>query len=719
MSVAACPGCVSGAGPEPGTEATADARHLSFSVPTVHCAGCIAKIEKNIGSFPGVRSARVNLSQKRLLVDADSGLQDQILDRLAGLGYEAWPLDRSVLEKGRDPEARALLVRLAVAGFAMMNVMLLSVAAGSGDKGETRNFPHWISAAIALPTVCFTSAPFWHSALSALRRARLNMDVPITLAIFLATGLSLFETVVGGRDAYFDAALSLTFFLLLGRYLNHRTRMAARSAAVELAAMEAKTALRVGDRNQHVPIEDLRIGDVVLVQPGMSLPVDGIVVKGDSDIDKALLTGESLPERADVGTIVFAGTRNLTGPLQVRVTKSIENSALRRIGELVSLAETAKSQYTGLAERAAEIYAPAVHILSFATFVGWYWIGGDMRQSLNIAVSVLIITCPCALGLAVPAVMTAAVSRLFRAGVLIKDGTAIERLAEVDNIVFDKTGTLTRGEPVLAGDVPADQLAIAAGLAQGSAHPLSQAILQAAEDRNLTPASVTELTEVPGKGVEGKFHGGTARLGRAGWLGAEAVSGTMQTWLQLAGDDPLCLRFADVPRSEVSDVVRQLTDQGFAPAMLTGDRRDVAGPLAEQIGITSVLAEVLPEQKVTAIQQRGGRTLMVGDGLNDAAAMGAAHASIAPASAIDATRTAADCILLGNSLSEIPRTLAIARMAKRRILENFGVAIGYNLIAVPVAVLGYASPLAAAIAMSTSSIIVSLNALRLLRGQVS
>ena len=719
MSLAACPGCVSGTGPESATGTAPDARHMSFSVPTVHCAGCIAKIEKNIGSFPGVRSARVNLSQKRLMVDADSGLQDQILDRLAGLGYEAYPLDRTVLEKGRDPEARALLVRLAVAGFAMMNVMLLSVSIWSGAEGETRNFLHWISAAIALPTVCFTSAPFWHSALSALRRARLNMDVPITLAIFLATGLSLFETAVGGRDAYFDAALSLTFFLLLGRYLNHRTRMAARSAAVELAAMEAKTALRVGDRSQHVPIEDLRIGDVVLVQPGMSIPVDGTVVKGDSDIDKALLTGESLPERADIGSDVFAGTRNLTGPLQVRVTKTIENSVLRRIGELVSLAETAKSQYTGLAERAAEIYAPVVHLLAFTTFVGWYWFSGDMRHSLNIAVSVLIITCPCALGLAVPAVMTAAVSRLFRAGVLIKDGTAIERLAEVDNIVFDKTGTLTRGEPVLAGEIPADQLAIAAGLAQGSAHPLSKAILRAAEDRNVMPAPVIEVTEFPGEGVEGEFQGQTVRLGRARWLGAESVSGTMQTWLQVAGDDPLCLRFVDVPRSEASDVVRQLTDQGFAPAMLTGDGQDVAGPLAEQIGISSVLADVLPEQKVAAIQQRGGRTLMVGDGLNDAAAMGAAHASMAPATAIDATRMAADCILLGNSLTEIPRTLTIARMAKRRILENFAVAAGYNLIAVPIAVLGYASPLAAAIAMSTSSIIVSLNALRLLRGNVS
>ncbi len=719
MSVAACPGCVSGTGSGLDAEATSDARYLSFSVPTIHCAGCIAKIEKNVGSCRGVRSARVNLSQKRLLVDADVGLRDEILARLAGLGYEAYPLDRTVLEKGKDPEARALLVRLAVAGFAMMNVMLLSVSIWSGAEGETRNFLHWISAAITLPTVVFTSAPFWHSALSALRKARLNMDVPITLAIFLATGMSLFETWVGGHDAYFDAALSLTFFLLLGRYLNHRTRMAARSAAVELAAMEAKTALRMGATNQQVPIEDLKIGDVVLVQPGMSIPVDGTVINGESDIDKALLTGESLPEKADLGTDVFAGTRNLTGPLQIRVTKPIENSVLRRIGELVSLAETAKSQYTGLAERAAEIYAPVVHILAFATFLGWYLLGGDIRHSLNIAVSVLIITCPCALGLAVPAVMTAAVSRLFRAGVLIKDGTAIERLAEVDNIVFDKTGTLTRGEPVLSGEISADVLTVAAGLAQGSAHPLSRAILQAATLRGIEPASLTGITELPGKGVEGNFQGRTARLGRAGWLGVEAVAGTMQTWLQLDAEAPVCLRFADVLRPEAETVVRQLAERGFKPALLTGDRQDVARPLADQLGIVSVLADVLPEQKVTAIQERGGRTLMVGDGLNDAAAMGAAHASMAPATAIDATRTAADCILLGNSLSEIPHTLAMARMARRRILENFAIAAGYNLIAVPIAVLGYASPLAAAIAMSSSSILVSLNALRLLRDKTS
>jgi Cu2+-exporting ATPase len=696
-------------------------QRLSFAVPTVHCAGCIGAIENGVGSMEGVRSARVNLSQKRLLVDADGTMQDAILDHLANLGYQAQPLNQDVLADAKDPEAHRLLLRMAVAGFAMMNVMILSVSVWSGAEGETRNFLHWVSAAITLPTISFTSTPFWQSALYALRRKRLNMDVPITLAIFLAVGLSVYETWVGGEEAYFDAALSLTFFLLLGRYLNHRTRVAARSAAVELAAMEAKTALRVGTgekaANETVAISDLAAGDIVLVHPGMNIPIDGVVVTGDSDIDKALLTGESLPERATIESEVFAGTRNLTGPLEVRVLKPIEHSVLRRISELVSLAEASKSHYTGLAEKAAAIYAPVVHLLAFAAFVGWYVMSGDMRLSLNIAVSVLIITCPCALGLAVPAVMTAAVSRLFRSGVLIKDGTAIERLAEVDAVIFDKTGTLTQGEPVLDTSVADANLSVAAALAQGSAHPLSKALVAATRERGLGVLAALDTSELPGKGIEATVEGQRVRLGRADWIGATAQSGQVQSWLQIEDQPPVCLPFTDVPRVDAKQVIAELSEQGYAPGLLTGDRADVAEPLARDLGITSVLAGVLPEEKVEAIGAHRGKVLMVGDGLNDAAAMGAAHVSIAPATAIDATRATADCILLGNSLSEIPQTLSLARQAKKRILENFAVAAVYNAVAVPLAVLGFASPLAAAIAMSSSSIVVSLNALRLLRSR--
>ena len=719
MSVASCPACV--AIPEDQIEMTAQeqAGKLLFSVPDVHCAGCIGTVEKAVLTIPGVREARLNLSLKRLFVDADPGLSDAIIDKLASVGHLAQPLDETTLDSGKDHEGRRLLMRLGVAGFAMMNVMLLSVSVWAGAEGETRNFLHWVSAAIAMPTVAFAGVPFFISGWAALSKGKLNMDVPISLAILLAIALSLYETSIGGEDAYFDAALSLTFFLLAGRYLNHRTRMAARSAALELAALETKTALIIENgETRAVPITQLQRGDRVLVQPGMAVPVDGRVVSGQSDLDKSLLTGETLPEAVEPGAEVFTGTMNLTGPLEVEVTGNTEDSVLRQITELVSLAEAAKSRYTGLAERAAGIYAPVVHLVAFAGFVGWYLITGDIRHSLNIAVAVLIITCPCALGLAVPAVMTATVSRLFQAGVLVKDGSAVERLAQVEAVVFDKTGTLTKGQAELAEDTDAQTLSLAAGLAEASAHPLSKSILAAAQARGVDIARVTDVTEIAGKGLQGQYQGRVLRLGRAEWLGVEPETNRgVQTWLQWGDDAPVALYFTDPPREDARQTVQVLKEEGLPVYMLTGDRAEVAAPLAESLGIENVEAQVLPEAKLRRVEALGDKTLMVGDGLNDAAAMSGAFVSVAPASAIDATRASADFILLSNDLTQIPRAIRLSRQARARILENFTIAGVYNLIAVPLALLGYASPLAAAIAMSSSSILVSLNALRLLRSK--
>jgi len=720
MSVASCPACV--AIPEEQIEMTASdqAGKLLFSVPDVHCAGCIGTVEKAVMAVPGVRDARLNLSLKRLFVDADSGLTEAIIEKLASVGHLAQPLDEATLGTGKDPEGRRLLMRLGVAGFALMNVMLLSVSVWAGAEGETRNFLHWVSAAIAMPTVAFAAVPFFTSGWAALSKGKLNMDVPISLAILLATGLSLYETAVGGEDAYFDAALSLSFFLLLGRYMNHRTRMAARSAALELAALETKTALLVeGGETRAVPISELRQGDCVLVQPGMAVPVDGRVVSGNSDLDKSLLTGETLPEAVAPGAEVYTGTMNLTGPLEVEITHDADDTVLSRITELVSLAETAKSRYTGLAERAAGIYAPVVHLVAFAGFVGWYLATGDIRHSLNIAVAVLIITCPCALGLAVPAVMTATVSRLFQAGVLVKDGTAIERLAQVEAVVFDKTGTLTKGHAELAEDTDPQILTLAAGLAAASAHPLSQSVVAAAKARGIKVAKVTDITELAGKGLEGTYQGRQLRLGRAEWLDVIPETGRgVQSWLQWGHDTPVALYFTDPPRDDAAATVADLKTAGLPVYMLTGDRAEVAAPLAEALGIDNVESQVLPEAKLRRIEALGDKTLMVGDGLNDAAAMSGAFVSVAPASAIDATRATADLILLGNDLTEIPRAMRLSRQARARVLENFTIAGVYNLIAVPLALFGYASPLAAAIAMSSSSILVSLNALRLLRSKI-
>ncbi|MDZ4136022.1 MAG: HAD-IC family P-type ATPase, partial [Paracoccaceae bacterium] len=386
-------------------------------------------------------------TQKRVSVEADPDVTaDDIAAALKGLGYEAHELDPGLLSATQtDRQGRALLMRLAVAGFSMMNVMLLSVAVWSGAADATRDMFHWISAAIALPTVAFAGQPFFANAWAALRARRLGMDVPISLAIILASSISLFETIRGGHHAYFDAAVMLTFFLLAGRYLDHRTRAVARSAAEELAALEVPRATVLRDGAEVVlVISAVLKGDLVRVRPGGRMPVDGVVIEGASEVDRSLLTGESLPAFAGPGTEVSAGEVNLTGPLLLRVTAAGKDSSLHRMADLVAVAENAKTRYTSLAERAARLYAPLVHLLSFGAFGFWMWqTGGDIRFAINISAAVLIITCPCALGLAVPAVVTSASGKLFRKGLLIKHGTALERLAEVDCVVFDKTGTLT------------------------------------------------------------------------------------------------------------------------------------------------------------------------------------------------------------------------------------------------------------------------------------
>jgi Cu2+-exporting ATPase len=716
----ACPGCLTAteAVERASRAASEEARDVQLSLPTIHCAGCISTVERGLMAREGVVDVRVNLTRKRAIVRAEPSVSDDdIVAAISGLGYEAMPLDGATLSAGEsDRQARELAMRLGVSGFAMMNVMLLSVAVWSGAADATRDLFHWISAAIALPTVVFAARPFFVSAWSALRVARLNMDVPISLAILLASAMSLFETINSGAHAYFDAALSLTFFLLAGRYLDQRMRSTARSAATELAAMEAPTALRVlGAGAETVPLAEVAVGDLLLVQAGARVPADGVVVSGASELDRSFLTGETDPVAVAVGAEVKAGEINLTGPLTVRTAAVGAGTLLHSLAELVTMAEAAKSRYNSLADRAARIYAPAVHLLALAAFLMWLWLtGGDVRHALNIAVAVLIITCPCALGLAVPAVSTVASGRLFKHGLLVKHATALERLAEVDEVIFDKTGTLTAGAPVLAEPqaIAPEDLAVAAALARGSNHPRSRAVAAAAQAREVAAADVTDIREVPGHGVEGRWNGRLVRLGRPAWAGSTGGQGTI---LRIGEADPIELHFIDALRPGAEALISTLKAQGMPVTLLSGDAEGIVGRFAERVGIDAWKAGVLPDEKADVLRAKaaeGKRVLMVGDGLNDTAALALAHVSIAPGSALEATRVAADFVLLAPDLMRIADALRVGRSARRRILENFAVAAVYNMISIPVAFMGFASPLAAAIAMSTSSIIVSLNALR-------
>ncbi|MGR3198585.1 MAG: heavy metal translocating P-type ATPase [Paracoccus sp. (in: a-proteobacteria)] len=694
-------------------------QNLILSLPDAHCALCISQVETALLAHPGVRSARVNLTLRRATIDAPGLQASDLIPVLARAGHVAHELDPDALSStAADRAGRDLLMRIGVAGFAMMNVMILSVAVWSGAEAATRDLFHWISGAIALPTVAFAGRPFFASAWRSLKARRLGMDVPISLALILASAISVFETAQSGHHAYFDAAVMLCFFLLVGRYLDHRTRAIARSAAAELTALEVPRATLVsGVVERTVPVADLRPGDVVRVRPGGRIPADGIIVDGTSEIDRALLTGETLPVAAAPGLALSAGEVNLTGPLILRVTAAGRDSSLSRLTALVEAAENARGQYTSLADRAARAYSPVVHLLALSSFAGWLWASGDLRLALNIAAAVLIITCPCALGLAVPAVATSASGRLFRRGLLIKDGTALERLAEVDTVVFDKTGTLTLGQPRLLDPtaIPADLRGVARALAEGSSHPLSRALAEGLADTD--PATLMELREQPGQGVTARWLGLRVSLGRADWLEVPRDDApTLSSWLAIEGRPPLRLDFADRLRPGAEDCVARLLADDRRVILLSGDRAAPVAALARQLGVQEWRSGVSPVEKadaVAALSDAGYKVLMVGDGLNDTAALARAHASISPASALDAARVASDMVLTGQDLTPVAEALVIARQATRRIRQNFAISIGYNVVAVPVALLGLATPLLAALAMSISSIMVTLNALRL------
>ncbi|WP_165323141.1 heavy metal translocating P-type ATPase [Rhizorhabdus phycosphaerae] len=701
---------------------TALLSHAEFVLPGIRCAGCIAKIEDGLSHLPGVVSARVNFTAKRVAVDHDGSLDDAVLRRAIGdLGFTAELLvEAGEQDRAHARESRELLKALAVAGFAAMNVMLLSVSIWSGAEGSTRALFHWLSALIAMPTVAYSGRPFFKSAWAALRRGRTNMDVPISIGVLLATLLSLFETIVGGAHAYFDGAVSLLFFLLAGRYLDSAMRDRARDSAASLMRQTAPggTVVYPDGSSAWVRAADLAPGMRMIVTSGERFGADGRIEKGETRIDASLVTGESEPAPASVGDRVIAGTLNLAAPVEITVTAAGPDTAIAGMARLMEAAGQGKSRYVRIADRAARLYAPAVHCLAALSFAGWMIAGAGWHQSLLIAVAVLIITCPCALGLAVPVAQVVAAGAMMRRGILVKDGSALERLAEADSVRFDKTGTLTLGRPELVEEsLTAEERPLALALARASRHPLSIALARRLEGEGVAAADLGRIVEYPGKGVEARHDGRMVRLGSPAWIGCAAPGDGMACAFAIEGGDARLLSFSDRIRPDAASSVRRLEAQGLECAILSGDRRAAVAPVAVDLGLTAAVG-LSPTEKVDAIHRQaaiGHRVLMVGDGLNDGPALAAGHVSMAPASASDVGQTAADLVFLGDSLAPVPIAVDAARRTMRVVRQNFVLAIGYNLLAVPLALAGLVTPLVAAIAMSTSSIIVVANALRLRR----
>ena len=693
-----------------------------FNVPGLRCAGCISKLEGGLAQVDGVIDARVNFTTRRVRIAHADTLDAMSLRAAIGrIGFPAEPFVGEAEAKA-DGESRMLARALGVAGFASMNIMLLSVGIWSGADPATRQLFHWLSALIALPAAGYAGRPFFISAWSAVRHGRTNMDVPIAIGVILTCATSLYETITGGRHAYFDGAMMLLFFLLAGRLLDSVMRARAQDG---VAALQRQTASRglilAKDGSSHWrDADEISPGMMLSVAVGEHFAADGLVERGRSSVDRALVTGESAPDAVTPGDAVLAGTINLDAPLTIRVTAAAEATAIAAIARLMEAASGAKSRYVRVADRAARIYAPAVHSLALLSFAGWMIAGAGAHQSILIAVAVLIITCPCALGLAVPVSQVVAAGSLIRCGVLIKDGSALERLVEADVALFDKTGTLTLGRPVPAErfDLTEKEASVALALSRASRHPLSRALTTALEAQEVEAAEVDELDEQPGLGVSARVSGELARLGRPEWLGLEATApGGLVTAFAL-GDGPVhALRFDDALRPGAADAIVRLRELGFEPMLVSGDREVAVRGIAEPLGI-EWRAEMTPQSKfalITALQAEGRRVLMVGDGLNDGPALKAAHVSIAPSSASDVGQTAADLLFLGDALSPVPVAIIAARRTMRIVRQNFALAITYNLVAVPLAMSGLVTPLIAALAMSGSSLLVVANALRLTR----
>ena len=702
-----------------------DRSTLTLAIDNMHCGGCMRSVERAALDVQGVETARASLAAKRLSVTYDAALAGEVdlIAALARAGFVAAPIEAA--KQDRDTaRQKYLLRRVAVAGFAAMNIMLLSISVWSGEGGDMdpalASMFRWLSALIALPTVAYAGQPFFVSALGALKGRRLNMDVPISLAILLATGMSLYQTMIGSEQVYFDAAVSLLFFLLVGRFLDESLRVRARSEAQNLLSLQGgiATLIETDGARRRVAAHALRPGDRLLVATGERVAADGVILAGRSEIDQSLITGETAPVAAAPGAEIYAGTLNLGQPLEVEVSAAADATLLAEISRLMLAAEQGKARYRRLADRAAAIYAPAVHGLGLATFLGWMIAGASWQMALTYAIAVLIITCPCALALAVPAVQIAAASRLFRKGIMVKAADGLERIAEADMVVFDKTGTLTIGKPQLldAETIPDAVLASAAGLAAASRHPYARALVAAAERRLGKVAASSGVEEAPGEGLKRSIGQDTERLGSASWCGLEAGGEGSEVWYRRTDDAPVRFCFADRIRSDAGEVVAALKRQGYEIALLSGDRKGVVETIADDAGIGQWRAELKPADKIAWLEARaraGRKVLMAGDGLNDAPALAAAHASISPASAADISQRAADFVFQGEKLAPVLEAIAIARRARRMALQNFAVAFVYNIVCVPLAMAGFVTPLIAAIVMSTSSILVTANALRL------
>ncbi|HRZ52424.1 MAG TPA: heavy metal translocating P-type ATPase [Candidatus Contendobacter sp.] len=713
-------------------------REAALILEGIVCAACVWLNERHVNRLPGVLEFRVNYSthRARLRWDEQHIKLSDILAAIAAIGYVAHPFDPNRQEALQKRERSVALRRLAVAGLGSMQVMMLAVGLYVGDyqgmEDWIREFLRWICLILAVPVVTYSAQSFYQGAWRDLRRRQLGMDVPVSLAILAAFLASVWHTWQGSGEIYYDSVTMFVFFLLTGRFLEMTARHRAAQISEALVRMLPATATRLNAANEEeiVPIAELAPGDRVLVRPGETLPADGRIIEGASSVDESLLTGESLPLPRQVGEALIGGAVNVDSPLVMRVEKVGADTVLSAISRLLDRAQSEKPRLALLADRIAGGFVAALLIVAAVVLAAW-WSLSDFDTAFRITLSVLVVTCPCALSLATPTAIVAATGALTRIGLLTTRGHALETLARATHVIFDKTGTLTFGRPQVAavetvGGLEARRgLALAAALERGSEHPVGRALAEAAGE--MIPLA-TDVHNTPGSGIEGWIEGRRYRVGRPEFVAAlsqSAVSGrddldAASTWVALGDETGLLAWFqlTDTLRPGAAAAVKALQARGLTVELLSGDRPDAVAHIAREVGIATATGGLSPQDKLDRLrelQRQGAVAAMVGDGVNDAPVLAAAQVSLAMGSGTQLAHATADMILLSEKLECLVNGVDMARRTLTIMRENFAWAIGYNLIALPLAAGGWLTPWMSAIGMSGSSLLVVLNALRLRR----
>ncbi len=720
-----------------------DVRDIHLLVEGIHCAACVWLIERGLQRVPGVQSAEVNLAARRLHLrwDSQRSKLSDVIRALARIGYAAVPYDPESAEGIIKKANRAMLYRLFFAGFAMMNMMWISIALYSGaNQGEFRGFFHWLGLALATPTLLYAGYPFYRGAFGGLRVGHLTMDMPIAIGLSVTYAYSFYVTATASRvgEVYFDTVTNLIFVILIGRYLEGMFRHQAISATKRLMELQPRVAIVMHDgQEQMTPIRGVKPGDRVLIKPGYKVPVDGIVLEGHSAVDESMLSGESVPVSKSIGAQVSAGTVNTDGALLVEVRSTMQNTTLAKIIRLVEEAQSSKAPIQRLADTIVPWFVLVTLVCAMLTF--FIWNTENFEIALMAATSVLIITCPCALGMATPMSIAVASGLGAKHGILVKNGLVLETLSRVNHFVFDKTGTLTEGRMSIAqmhiapGAVAQEVLRSAAAVERYSEHSVAKAIVSEAEKQQLNyrDMAVAGFRATAGLGVEAEVAGQPVLLGSAEWLMRRGIALNAELQAQaheLEAQATSCVHIAmgdahvavfalaDKLRDDARKLVNELRAAEIKMTLLSGDRRPVAEAIARQLGGMEVIAEVLPQDKdqvIRQLQQRGAVVAMVGDGVNDAPALIRADVGIALGSGTDVSVESADIVLMHNELDKVRLATLLSRRTLRTIKQNIGLSFVYNAIMVPLAMMARVSPLVAAITMPISSLVVIGNAARI------